>query len=66
MESIALRHLLKKLNQLNVVGLTGVDEELLKNMTEQTLNDNNYGYIKVKFFPIKRLSNICSYLRGSN
>ena len=47
MESIALRHLLKKLNQLNVVGLTGVDEELLKNMTEQTLNDNNYGYIKV-------------------
>ncbi|XP_078333915.1 VWFA and cache domain-containing protein 1-like isoform X2 [Crassostrea virginica] len=27
-------------------GLTGVDEELLINMTEQTLNDNNYGYIK--------------------
>nr|XP_022294872.1 VWFA and cache domain-containing protein 1-like isoform X2 [Crassostrea virginica] len=27
-------------------GLTGLDNELLKNMTEQTLNDNNYGYIK--------------------
>lgn len=48
------------------VGLSSSERNLLEKMAEQPLNNNSYGYIKVKAFILRTEGVLCSKFNKAN